>query len=334
MTLAQVTSDLLTQTTTWINLHDDELKRRATLAARDKDAAALTDLSVAYLAHLGGSGVLTSPKTIEAYRIGIRQYVAHTQAHAIGILRPSRHAPQHYVSTLLAQGRKPASVQLKIAAARCLYRALRWAGATEADPFKDVRIPKDHTTGLEKRPPYTEQDIERVLEHASPHDRFLLLLTAHAGLRIAEALALTWANFDLEHRRLRVIGKGRKSRTVPMSARLVEAATQYRTLYGPGGESHQHDENGQRRRTTPHLQAFRYRTVQNAVHAMKTPFAQAGVPWRGFHAARKHAGTKLLKRTGDLATVAAFLGHSSVDTTRNSYAAVASDAASDAMHDW
>ena len=334
MTLAQETSGLLAHTTTWINLHDDELKRRATLAARDKDAAALTDLSVAYLAHLGGSGVLTSPKTIEAYRIGIRQYVAHTQSHAIGILRPSRHAPQHYVSTLLAQGRKPASVQLKIAAARCLYRALRWAGATEADPFKDVRIPKDHTTGLEKRPPYTEQDIERVLEHASPHDRFLLLLTAHAGLRIAEALALTWTDFDLEHRRLRVTGKGRKSRTVPMSARLVEAATQYRVLYGPGGEAHQHDENGQRRRTTPHLQAFRYRTVQNAVHAMKTPFAQAGVPWRGFHAARKHAGTKLLKRTGDLATVAAFLGHSSIDTTRNSYAAVASDAASDEMTDW
>ena len=334
MTLAQVTSGLLAHTTTWINLHDDELKRRATLAARDKDAAALTDLSVAYLAHLGGSGVLTSPKTIEAYRIGIRQYVAHTQAHAIGILRPTRHAPQHYVSSLLAQGRKPASVQLKVAAARCLYRALRWAGATEADPFKDVRIPKDHTTGLEKRPPYTEQDIERVLEHASPHDRFLLLLTAHAGLRIAEALALTWADFDLEHRRLRVTGKGRKSRTVPMSARLVEAATQYRVLYGPGGEAHQHDENGQHRRTTPHLQAFRYRTVQNAVHAMKTPFVQAGVPWRGFHAARKYAGTKLLKRTGDLATVAAFLGHSSVDTTRNSYASVASDAASDQMNDW
>lgn len=334
MTLAQVTSNLLAQTTAWTSLHDDELKRRATLAARDKDAAALSDLTVAYLGHLGSSGVLTSPKTVEAYRLGIRQYVAHAQAHAVGILNPGRHAPQHYVSSLLAQGRKPAGVQLKVAAARCLYRALRWAGATEADPFKDVRIPKDHTTGLEKRPPYTEQEIGRVLEHASAHDRFLLLLTAHAGLRIAEALALTWADLDLERRRLSVTGKGRKSRTVPMSARLVEAAAQYRVLYGPGGEAHQHDENGQRRRTTPQVQAFRYRTVQNATHAMKGTFAQAGVPWRGFHAARKHAGTKLLSRTGDLATVAAFLGHSSVDTTRNSYAAVASDAASDQMLDW
>lgn len=110
--------------------------------------------------------------------------------------------------------------------------------------------------------------------------------------------------------------------------------TQYPVRYGPSGEANQHDKNGQRRRTTPHLQAFRYRIVQSAVHAMKTPFAQARVPWRGFHVARKHAGTKLLRRTGDLATVAAFLSYSSMDTTRNSYTAVVSDAASDEMHDW
>lgn len=334
MTLAQTTTDLLTQTRNWTNLHDEELKRRAVLAARDRDAAALSDLTAAYLGHLGNSGVLTSPKTLAAYRLGVRQYVEYTQEHAVGILRPGRHDAQGYVGAMLTAGRAPEGVQLKVAAARCLYRALRWAGATEADPFRDVRIPKDHTTGLEKRPPYTDLDIEQVLAGAAPHDRFLLLLTAHAGLRVSEALELHWTDIDLVNGRVRVTGKGRKTRTVPMSGRLVAAAEAYRTLYAPGGEAHDHDERGQSRRTTPRLRTFRYATVQNATRAMKATFTQAGVPWRGFHAARKYAGTRLLGQTGDLATVAAFLGHASVDTTRDSYAAVASDAAAPQLKGW
>ena len=334
MTLVRATGDLLTQTRSWTSLHDEELRRRAVLAARDGDAAELSDLTTAYLGHLGSSGVLTSPKTVAAYRLGVRQYVEYAQANAVGILRPGRHDAQGYVGAMLAAGRAPEGVQLKVAAARCLYRALRWAGATEADPFRDVRIPKDHTTGLEKRPPYTDQEVERALAGAAPHDRFLLLLTAHAGLRVSEALGLHWNDLDLVGGRVRVTGKGRKTRTVPMSGRLVAAAEEYRALYAPGGEAHDHDRNGPSRRTTPRLRAFRYATVQNATRAMKTTFAQAGVPWRGFHAARKYAGTRLLGQTGDLATVAAFLGHASVDTTRDSYAAVASDAAAPQLREW
>lgn len=334
MTLAPMTATILAQTRSWTSLHDDELRRRAAAAARDRDAAALSDLTAAYLGHLGSSGVLTSPKTLSAYRLGVRQYVDYTGTHAVGILRPGRHDAQGYVAAMLAAGRAPEGVQLKVAAARCLYRALRWAGATEADPFRDVRIPKDHTTGLEKRPPYTEADIERVLDIAAEHDGLLLLLTAHAGLRVSEALGLNWNDLDLAGARVRVTGKGRKTRTVPMSARLIAAAEAYRTLYGPGGEAHSHDAQGPLRRTTPRLRVFRYATVQNATQAMRRTFIQAGVSWRGFHAARKYAGTRLLGETGDLATVAAFLGHASVDTTRDSYAAVASDAAAPALRNW
>ena len=87
---------------------------------RDRDAAALSDLTAAYLGHLGSSGVLTSPKTLSAYRLGVRQYVDYTGTHAVGILRPGRHDAQDYVAAMLAAGRAPEGVQLKVAAARCL----------------------------------------------------------------------------------------------------------------------------------------------------------------------------------------------------------------------
>ena len=71
MTLAPYQGDLLAQTREWTNLHDEELRRRAVRAAADKDVAALVSLTTAYLAHQGGSGVLTSPRTVEAYARGI-----------------------------------------------------------------------------------------------------------------------------------------------------------------------------------------------------------------------------------------------------------------------
>ena len=134
------------------------------------------------------------------------------QLQAISLLLPGRHDGQGYVNTLLA-------------AAGCLYRALRWAAATDADPFNDVRVPKDRTSGLVKCPPYSEDEVAEVLEQAGVQERFLLFLVCHAGLRIREALDLNWADLDEAGRRIHVVsGKGRKARLVAMSGSLARAS--------------------------------------------------------------------------------------------------------------
>lgn len=95
-------------------------------------------------------------------------------------------------TTLLTAARAPAGVLPKASTTGCLYRALRWAGATEADPFRDVRIPKDLTPGIVKRPPYSEDEVADVLPQTDVLAKLLIFLIAHAGLRISEALALEW----------------------------------------------------------------------------------------------------------------------------------------------
>lgn len=330
MTLAHYQGNLLAQTHEWTNLHDDELRRRAVRAAGDKDIAALVSLATAYLAHQGKSGVLTSVRTVEAYQLGIRQFGEFATAQAINLLRPGRHDAQNYVGAMLAAGRQPAGVQLKVAAAGCLYRALRWAGATEADPFRDVRVPKDPTPGIIKRPPYTEDQLADVLDHADVHAKFLLFLTAHAGLRISEALALHWDDLDEGARRLKVrSGKGRKSRVVAMSTSLARASRHYRALYGPGGPYH-----ADGKRTTPATSVFRYRDMTTARYHIGKAFKAAGVEFRGFHPGRKYAGTRLLRQIKDFGRVAAHLGHESVDTTRRGYAQLAADDLKDDLAGW
>lgn len=330
MTLALYRGDLLALTHEWTNLHDDELKRRAVRAAGDKDVAELVSLTTAYLAHQGGSGVLTSSRTVEAYALGVRQFAEHATAQAVSLLRPGRHDAQNYVNAMLAAGRAPAGVGLKVASAGCLYRALRWAGATDADPFRDVRIPKDLTPGIVKRPPYSEDEIADVLTEADIHARFLMFLTAHAGLRISEALALEWTDLDETTRRVHVReGKGRKGRMVAMSGSLARAIRQYRALYAPGGSEHTDG-----KRTTDASRVFRYADHTTARYHLRKAFAAAGVTFRGFHPGRKYAGTRLLQQIKDFGRVAAHLGHASVDTTRKGYAQLAADDLKDDLAGW
>lgn len=330
VTLDHYRGNLLAQSRTFTGLHDDELRRRAVKASGEKDKAELQALTVAYLVHGGGAGVLTSPRTIEAYQLGVRQFVEHATEHAWNLLRPGRHDAQSYVNQMLYAGRQPAGVQLKVAAAGALYRALRWAGATEADPFRDVRVPKDRTSGLVKRPPYTEDNIADVLEHCDTQMRFLLFLTAHAGLRIREALDLDWSDLDETNRRILVrSGKGRKSRVVTMSTSLARATRAYRMQYGPGGPNHT---DGKRATTSERV--FRFNTYMAAKYHLEKAFKQAGVPFRGFHPGRKYAGTRLLRQVRDFARVAAHLGHESVDTTRRGYAELPSDDLKDELVGW
>ena len=330
MTLDRYGGDLLAQASAYTALHDDELRRRAVRAATDKDAGELVALTVAWLAHAGRSGVLTSPRTVEAYALGVRQVVEHAGEHAWNLLRPGRHDPRGYVNSLLAAGRAPSGVRLKIAAAGALYRALRWAGATEADPFRDVRVPKDLTSGLVKRPPYSEDDIADVLDQCDTQTRFLMFLVAHAGLRIREALDLTWDDLEEGARRVYVrSGKGRKARVISMSTSLARASRAYRAEFGPGGAQHRDG-----KRTTAPDQVFRFKTYMGAKYHLDKAFRAAGVPFRGFHPGRKYAGTRLLRQLRDYARVAAHLGHESVDTTRKGYAELPADDLKDALSGW
>ena len=330
MTLVPYVGDALAQSREWTNLHDNELRRRAVRAAGEKDAEALVSLTQAYLTQQGQSGVLTSSRTVEAYALGVRQFLAFAESNAVNLLRPGRHDAPGYVAAMLAEGRKPAGVQLKVAAASCLYRALRWAGATEADPFRDVKVPKDRTPGIVKRPPYTEDDLADVLEHANTHEKFLLFLIAHAGLRISEALSLEWEDVDEAARRLQVrSGKGRKGRTVAMSTSLARATRHYRALYAPGGPEH-----ADGRRATPPTHVFRYADPKTARYHLGKAFKAAGVTFRGFHPGRKYAGTRLVQQIKDFGRVAAHLGHESVDTTRKGYAQLAADDLKDDLTGW
>jgi integrase len=295
----------------WTELNPEERRRRAVLAAQHLDRETLWSLTEAHVSLYGSAGVKMSVRTRRSYREGVGKFLDHAENTGVGLIRPERDAGPLYIRTLEANGLSPSSVRVHLASVRALFRALRWAGATVLDPFSDARPAKDKTAAWDKRQPYTDDEVQAMIKMAAPRDRALILLCAHGGLRIEEALSLEWNDVDLPGAVLTVKhGKGGKQRRVSLTPSLV---TSLRSLPQTGlviGASQT---------------AARQRLRIIAEHARTR--------YLGWHAFRHYAGTRIVKQTGNLEYAARHLGHSSIETTRV-YAKWSDRALDDALASW
>lgn len=295
----------------WVHLSETDRRRQALIAANERDLEALWSLTEAYLILHGSQGVQVSPSTLKNYRTGIRDLLADWRG--VNLVRPERDAGVLWARRLETR-LKPSTVQVKVSAARMLYRALRWSGATDSVPFGDVKVTKDKTPSWKKRGAYSRDDLAALLEVATGPERLLVLLGAHAGLRISEMCELRWddvrfADGELVIRR----GKGNKRDTVVMSPRLeraLQSAERLGTSVLPWGTFYTRD---------------RFRSL----------CARAGVGYRGrgVHGLRHAAGMHLYEAVGDLGQVADHLRHADVNTTRG-YAKRNTAKIRQALDDW
>lgn len=284
----------------WAEVAPDERRRRAMAAAAEHDGRELFDLLHAYLLVKSRAKTAISRSTLKCYGLAVTQLLAAWRQE--NLLHPSQDAGDRWMGQL-AERLAPASCDVRLRGARALYRALHWARATEADPFGDTRAPRNPTPKHERRRPYRDADIEAMLAVATPAMRAMILVCAHGGLRIGEALQLTWGDVNVVSRTIRVRkGKGGAARTVSMSPSLI-AALEAIAAWGYGGPIFM----------TAYNHAFRDATVPRA--ALRKVCAAAGVHYLGFHALRHSAGTRLMRESGNLQLVAAHLGHANIATS-------------------
>lgn len=297
MTLAL---DVLRTTTfdrakTWSDLSPEERKRRAVLAVRDQEVDTLWSLTEAYLTLHGSSGTAISPRTLKAYRWAVNRYLTYAGAQAVNLLRASSSDGVRFVRTVEAEGLSASSTRVQLAGVRLFYAALRWADATQAAPFNDVKPVREKTAAWDKRSPYTHDEVQALLEHADERMQALLLLCAHGGLRISEALAVRRADINLDGRELTVRhGKGGKQRRVVIGDTLIRALN--RLPEQPGS-----------------LIGGSYPAAVERLHRL---CLRAEVAYRGYHALRHYAGTRLTKEGASLDDVARHLGHAVLETAR------------------
>jgi integrase/recombinase XerC len=284
------------------------------------------DALAAWLEHLAHERRL-SPRTLEAYgRIG-RLYLAFLDRHRGGPqgLADLGTVTAAEVRAHLAERRSgdhplaARSISQTLSAIRAFHGFLDRRCATPAPQLALVRGPRikpslprpvseDQARGLIQEPD-ADPDAE---PWEAARDRAVLTLLYGCGLRIAEALSLTFADAPLAET-LRITGKGGKTRIVPVLPAVRAAVDAWLTLQPFPLEPA--DALFRARRGGPlsprHVQA----TVQRLRGRLGLP------PTATPHALRHSFATHLLGAGADLRSIQELLGHASLSTTQK-YTAV------------
>jgi integrase/recombinase XerC len=124
-----------------------------------------------------------------------------------------------------AQGLAARSIQRRLSALRTFFEFLMREGASTRNPAVDVRAPKQ-----KKRLPTTldADQMGRLLAFRSDEtlparDKAVMELFYSSGLRLTELTGLDMTSLDLKDRTVRVVGKGAKSRVVPIGRHAIAA---------------------------------------------------------------------------------------------------------------
>jgi integrase/recombinase XerC len=253
-----------------------------------------------------------SPHTTDGYGRDLAALLAYCEAQGIdGWASLDSEHVRSFAAQCHRRGLGPRSVARRLSAVRSLCRFLIREGELARDPAAGVRAPK----AAKRLPTALDTDaMARLLafrgdDRLGVRDKAIMELFYSSGLRLAELIGLDLADLDLRDRTVRVLGKGRKERIVPVGRHAVaalEAWLRERTALAAIDERAVFvGVNG--RRLGP-------RIVQRRVARWAR---LQGLPAHVHpHMFRHSFASHLLESSGDLRAVQELLGHASIATTQ------------------
>ena len=213
----------------------------------------------------------------------------------------------------------------KLSAARSFFTWLHREGRLEVNPARGIRAPRlertlpGHLT-MEGAEALFEVAEARAAENTLAGTRALLILELlyGSGLRLAELHDMNLRDLDVAARQVKVRGKGRKERIVPVTARSVQALRRYElrraevapSVRGAGGA----DPDREALLVSDRGERLSRRSIQRTVHDVLEEAGEG--EGLSVHSLRHSFATHLLERGADLIAVKELLGHASLSTTQ------------------
>ena len=261
-----------------------------------------------------------SPNTIGAYKRDLEAFVEFCNRYYGGdwdFTRVDRLGLRGFLGEFERKGLARRTAARALSAVRSFYRYLQVHHDLAKNPLRAVKSPK-----LDKRLPkhLRIEETERIFESAESaasdgefehlRDLAMLELFYSSGIRLSELRGLNLGSVDLLSDQVKVLGKGRKERIVPVGSRAVKALRKYLVsregvaVKGPDRQAVFVSRRG--RRLSP-------ATIQRRIHRLYT----AGGA-RGFrvHSLRHTFATHMMDAGADLRSVQEMLGHASLSTTQ------------------
>lgn len=215
---------------------------------------------------------------------------------------------RRFLAEMRARQLKPRSVARKLSSLRTFFRFLQREGVIDKNPANLLLTPK-----LDKPLPHFLSEEETVTLIEAPkgdkvsdfRDRAIFETIYSTGIRVSELVGLSLRDVDLIGNLVKVFGKGRKERIVPIGEKAVEAIQAYLAARKNKAEALFLNKQGGR---------LTDRSVRNIInkHMQKAAMQQKVHP----HMIRHSFATHLLNHGADLRSVQELLGHVNLSTTQ------------------
>ncbi|MBD8869046.1 tyrosine recombinase XerC [Nocardioides donggukensis] len=260
-----------------------------------------------------------APHTVRAYLGDVRTLLVHAGrlGHA-GVDTLDLRSLRSWLALQQTTGRSRTTLARRATAARVFTAWLLRSGRAEVDAGALLGSPRAGRPLPEVlRPDEARALVESAAAAAddgSPvglRDVAILELLYATGIRVGELCGLDVDDLDFERNVLRVLGKGRKERTVPFGH---PAARAVRRWLEDGRPSLRVEGAGAALLLGARGRRIDQRAVRRIVHARVAEVP--GAPDLGPHGLRHTAATHLLEGGADLRTVQELLGHASMSTTQ------------------
>jgi len=247
-----------------------------------------------------------SPHTILNYRLDLEEF--NRFSHDVEPKDINYLLLRRYLAQLRTAHHKPRTVARKLSSLRSFFKFLHREGLIKDNPAVLLMTPK-----LDKTLPkfVSENEMVELIEAppsdtiAGKRDHAIFETLYSTGIRVSELVGINVENVDLISQLVKVMGKGKKERLVPVGQKAISAIRDYLAARKSTSRALFLNKNGTR---------LTDRSVRNIInkHLVKTSVRSKVSP----HVLRHSFATHLLNRGADLRSVQELLGHVNLSTTQ------------------
>ena len=258
-----------------------------------------------------------SNRTVEAYRDDLRDFCKYLN------VEPDTYDPKivdeadirGWLIELLDEGHSPRSIKRYLSSLRSFYKFMLRVGIINKDITRKIIAPKE-----DKPLPvfFRENEMEQATAYETQADDFeslrdclIIEMLYQTGMRQAEMLGLTDSDIDLVQGQVRIFGKRKKERIVPIGDTLVNQIKDYLAArQGLGNVSNffaRIKRNGE-------VVSMDKKTLYNIVHMRMREVST--LKKVSPHVLRHTFATTMLNNGADIRTIQSLMGHASLAATQ------------------